>query len=365
MKTKFQLYHNTFRRFEQWFNLSKNNLSVLCWFVIGLVLASDCRLPKIAKQIPWFTKLPSRVQRLWRWLKSEKILTMEMGKQIAHQWLASWAWETIYLVIDRTDIDNRHWLLFVGLCYRGRTLPLVWQIMPNRGATDFRTQITLLKEVLQLIPQKRNVVLLGDREFRSTSLMNFCKRRGWHFRLRLKCDTWIRANRRWFQLRDLKLKPGEKRFFQTVYITKWRQGPYHLACYFKKGEDSAWYIATDELASGRTVFEYGKRFHTEAMFSDFKKRGFNIENTRIKIKERINRLMVVIVLAYLFLSQLGIRCVRSGRRRFFEKSKRRFYSLFQLGMAYFFHHLNGDKISTYALPNMGSREKLLFCLLRQ
>jgi hypothetical protein len=125
------------------------------------------------------------------------------------------------------------------------------------------------------------------------------------------------------------------------------------------------YIATDELASGRTVFEYGKRFHTEAMFSDFKKRGFNIENTRIKIKERINRLMVVIVLAYLFLSQLGIRCVRSGRRRFFEKSKRRFYSLFQLGMAYFFHHLNGDKISTYALPNMGSREKLLFCLLRQ
>jgi hypothetical protein len=105
---------------------------------------------------------------------------LEMAKQIASRWLSSWPWQTIYLVIDRTDISNKHWLLFIGLCYRGRTLPLVWQVLKKKGATDFKTQAALLKEVLPLLPQNCPVVLLGDREFRSTSLMSFCKRRGWH-----------------------------------------------------------------------------------------------------------------------------------------------------------------------------------------
>jgi hypothetical protein len=288
-----------------------------------------------------------------------------MAKQIASRWLSSWPWQTIYLVIDRTDISNKHWLLFIGLCYRGRTLPLVWQVLKKKGATDFKTQAALLKEVLPLLPQNCPVVLLGDREFRSTSLMSFCKRRGWHFRLRLKCDTWIRANRRWFQLRDIPLQPGQKRYFQKVYITKWRQGPYHLAVYWKKDEDEPWYIASDQEASSRTLLEYRKRFHTEAMFSDFKKRGFQLENSRIKIPERVERLLIVVVLAYLFLSQLGLRCIHSGQRRFFEKSKRRFYSLLQLGMAAFFERLNGGQVVHYALPSFGSRKKLLFSSLQQ
>ena len=118
MKTKFQLYHTTRKKFEQWFNLSYNNLAVLTWFVVGLVFACDCRLTRIARHIPWQTKVPSRTQRLWRWLKNSKIDALFLAKQLATQWLANWAWGTIYLVIDRTDINNRHWLLFISICHR-------------------------------------------------------------------------------------------------------------------------------------------------------------------------------------------------------------------------------------------------------
>lgn len=296
-------------------------------------------------------------------------------------WPSSWphsGWRTglgelsIWWSIELTSITVTGYCLSVSViaAERYRWFGRLCHIKGQPTSTGLRsklvlTQVALLKEVLPLIPPKCSVVLLGDREFRSTSLMGFCQRRGWHFRLRLKCDTWIRANRLWFQLRDLDIQPGQKRFFQTVYITKRRQGPYHLACYWKKGEDEPWFIATDETADGRTLFEYKKRFHTEAMFSDKKKRGFQLEATRIKTKERINRLLLVIVLASLWMSQLGLRCIRSGQRRFFEKSKRRFYSLLQLGIASFFEQLNGDKVPHYALPRIGSRVKLLFCSLRQ
>ncbi|MBM3235251.1 hypothetical protein FJZ31_03020 [Candidatus Poribacteria bacterium] len=148
-------------------------------------------------------------------------------------------------------------------------------------------------------------------------------------------------------------------------MTKWRQGPYPLPCYWKTGEDEPWFLATDDTADGRTLFEYRKRFHTEAMFSDNKTHGFQLETTRIKTQERINRLLLVIVLASLWMSQLGLRCIRSGQRRFVDKSKRRFYSLLQWGIASFFEQLNGDKAPHYPLPQIGSRGKLLFCSFRQ
>jgi len=96
------------------------------------------------------------------------------------------------------------------------------------------------------------------------------------------------------------------------------------------------------------------------MFSDNKKRGFQLETTRIKTKERLNRLLLVIVLASLWISQLGLRCIREGQRRFFDKSKCRFYSLLQLGIASLVEQLNGDKVPHYALPQIGSRGKRLF-----
>jgi len=136
-----------------YFYPSQQNLTVLTWFVVGLVFAWDCRLTRIARHIPWQTTVPSRTQRFLRGLKNPKMEPMLLAKQVATQWLANQAWGTLYLVSDRTDIDNRHSWLFIGLCHRGRTLPLVWHVMPYKGATNFNTQVTLLREVLPLIPQ--------------------------------------------------------------------------------------------------------------------------------------------------------------------------------------------------------------------
>ena len=181
--------------------------------------------------------------------------------------------------------------------------------------------------------------------------MGFCRRRGWQFRLRLKCDTWIRANRQWFQLRDISLQPGEKRYYKNGYITRNRRGPFHLAVYREKGSADPWYIATDTIACASTLREFEKRFYVEPMFSDFKSRGFDIEKTRIQNPDRIDRIILIVVMAYLFVTQHGLRCIRCGMRRFFEKS-RRFYSLFRLGELYFSEQFLGGKEVRFGLPRL-------------
>ena len=162
MKEKFRLYHNTCRVLKQWVSLSDSLLCVMTWFIIGYIFAQNAALPKVAAKIPWSTKLTSRTQRLWRWLSNKRINSFAIAQSIASCWLANFRNQTIYLVIDRTDISDTHWLLFVALAYRGRTFPLVWQMMPTKGSTSFRQQSALLKVIVPLIDPSCTVVLLGD-----------------------------------------------------------------------------------------------------------------------------------------------------------------------------------------------------------
>ena len=352
MKEKYKLHQTTTKLLIQWFALSDALIDTFGWFVVGLLFSQSVMLSRIGAKIPLGTTLPSRTQRLWRWLKNDNIDSQSLALCVARRWLMNFRQRTLYLVIDRTDISNTHWLLFVGIAYRGRTHPLIWQVLPGKGSTCFNRQSTLLKQIVPLIDESCTVVLVGDREFRSTALMSFCDRNGWQFRLRLKSDTYIRANHKWFQLRDLNLKPGERRYFQNVYITKNRRGPYHLACCWLKGEDGPWYIATDQPACPRTLQEFDKRSYVEAMFSDFKKRGLNLEDTRIQNPQRIDRLMLVLVITYLLVTHQGMRCIRCGQRRFFEKTKTRFYSLARLGILFFEHLFDGGKAIHFALPRL-------------
>ena len=147
MKEKFALYRTTKKQLMQWVDLSESLTCVMSWFVIGLIFAQNATLPKIAAKIPGSTKLPSRTQRLWRWLKNPRVNCALLSKSISQRWLANFHDTTIYLVIDRTDINANHWLLFVGLCYRGRAFPLVWKVLPGKGSTSFARQRALLRVI--------------------------------------------------------------------------------------------------------------------------------------------------------------------------------------------------------------------------
>jgi hypothetical protein len=47
----------------------------------------------------------------------------------------------------------------------------------------------------------------------------------------------------------------------------------------------------------RRTLEYGQRWGIEAMFSDFKSRGFGLEETQIRYPDRLDRLILVMAMA--------------------------------------------------------------------
>src|SRR4051794_38334564 len=63
------------------------------------------------------------------------------------------------------------------------------------------------------------------------------------------------------------------------------------------GHPEPWIIALSQAPSVHTAFDYGLRWGIEAMFSDFKSRGFGLEDSQIRLPGRLDRLILVMALA--------------------------------------------------------------------
>ena len=306
-------------------------VKVMAQFVVGLFLARNCQLPRIAGQIPHRTHKASRVQRLWRWLQNDHVNATDYDP-FAQKLLAMWQGRTIELIIDRTDVCDRHYLLYVALAFRGRALPLAWEYIPHRGATDFATQWKLLSRVIPWLPQDSTVHLLGDREFCGVELIQAAIHQGWHPRLRLRANEWIqRSDGTWIQLRDIPLTPGKIHTECFVYLTRQAVGPLHIISFWDGEHKEPIHLASDspdEVA----MTQYGHRMQIDEMFSDFKERGFRLEKSRIQKPDRLMRLLLVIAICYVWMVQLGTWIVKVGFRCLLETKHKRQKSYFQLGL---------------------------------
>lgn len=82
-----------------------------------------------------------------------------------------------------------------------------------------------------------------------------------------------------------------------------------------EGKLEPWIIAMDCNPTQYTVLDYGMRWSIEPLFSDFKSRGFDITITQLIHAERIERLILVLSIAYYW-------AVSTGMQPDLERAKR-------------------------------------------
>ena len=312
----------------------QNNLAL---FVYGLLAAWHVHLPKVALYLPVSGALKNGVQRLERFLKNPAVVAIPWYKGIARAVLARFADSDLDLILDATDLGDRHPMLFVALRYKGRAFPLLWRMLPSQGCSAFTEQEALLQQVVGLLPADGRVTLLADREYGSADLIGFCRCNGWHFVIRLKKNRWCRLRcGRAFQLVELPLCPGTDWCEDGITLDDIPGERFSLSCGWSQEhpDDEAWYLLSD-LPAGRDILaRYVGRFSIEEMFRDFKEQGFRLEKTRLKQTERVSRLVLCVCIAYVFALLLGEAVEAQGIRHFVERSVKRQMSLFQMGLRY-------------------------------
>ena len=80
----------------------------------------------------------------------------------------------------------------------------------------------------------------------------------------------------------------------------------HVAMVHEAGHPEPWIIAMSERPTPGRARDYGLRWGIEAMFSDFKSRGFGLEDSQIRRPGRLDRLILVMALALFWAVSTGM-----------------------------------------------------------
>ena len=119
----------------------------------------------------------------------------------------------------------------------------------------------------------------------------------------------------------------------------------NLTCIWDEDEEESWLLITNLKDEAVVQKSYKKRYCIEEMFSDHKSRGLNLESSRIVYSERLQRLLVAVTLAYLWLMQVGFQVVKNGWwRQVDNRGKERSVSLCQIGLRWLREKMNEGKL---------------------
>ena len=201
---------------------------------------------------------------------------------------------TVVLILDQSRISARLQMLVLAVRVGERALPLAWRVRATQGAIGFAEQRELLTRVAAWLPPGGRVVLMGDRFYGTPDLIALCRALGWDWRLRLKQDLLVFEAGGETTLADCFARGDH--MLSGVELTGKRVVT-NIAMVHEPGHPEPWIVALSEAPTVHRAFDYGLRWGIEAMFSDFKSRGFGLEDSQIRHPDRLARLLLVMALA--------------------------------------------------------------------
>lgn len=248
----------------------------------------------------------------------------------------------LLVALDWTDIRGLTTLM-TSVVVKGRSVPLVWANCHKHVWKGHKSRNSfeeaLLLTLRSMIPKSVPVVLLADRGFGRTELSRFCQNHGFHYVIRIQPKVHIHIASQKVRLDLYPVKRGVCRLLKDVLYREKDSIRQNVVVCWKKGlpkrRDECWRLMSDlNRPAGELVKLYGKRMQIEEFFRDTKSKrnGWSLRDTGLTRPERLNRLILILALAYLLLVGLGL-CAAGRFRpgRWASNNRHGEYSVFQIG----------------------------------
>jgi hypothetical protein len=250
-------------------------------------------------------RIDMRYQWIARLLGNELVDTDWVMAPFAREVLqkAAGGGKRLVLIIDQSKANDTQQAIVVAVRVGGRSLPIAWRVKETEGAIGFSEQKAALETALGLLPAGAKVVLMGDRFYGSPDLIAWCRTKGWDWRLRLKGDLLVFEDGGESTVAECFAR-GETMLVGVELTGK--RVPTNVGMVHEEGHPEPWFIAMSDTPTTAKTFDYGLRWGIEAMFSDFKSRGFGLEDSQLQRTDRMDRLILVMALALYWAVSTGM-----------------------------------------------------------
>jgi hypothetical protein len=299
-------------------------LQILVWL---LQVHRQVRIERLASSFPYPIKCESRRKKIQRFLTNPRLslplLWFPLIKKIiSSQFKQS---DRLILTIDRTQWKANN-ISMVCVIWKKRALPIYWLLLPKKGSSNFYEQVATIRPVLKLLKEYK-LVVIGDREYRSTALALWLTKKNIYFILRLNKNTKIKPRYKKYQSLDsLELKPGHKVLYNQALVTEDNQKDrFNIVVYWRRKYNnkqlpSPWYLLTNLENKEEVIKIFASRGGIEAMFRDCKSGGYNLEGSQANT-QRLTNLILLIAIAYTASCLVGLNIRNTGYQKYINRLK--------------------------------------------
>lgn len=215
----------------------------------------------------------------------------------------------LILILDRT---NWKWgkkdinILLLSVAYKGIGIPLYWSVSDHSGSSSTEKRKEVLKAIIEKIGSQRIYAFLADREFIGEEWFRFLKKRKIPFVIRIKKNTMAGGIRKCYQVPILELwkAKGKTSSVKNYPVLIWGHLLYVSIVQAKKTKEPMIVVSNQEFPDAISL--YRRRWEIETLFGCLKTRGFRMEDTHMTSPEKIEKLLFVLSIAFVWSYKLGV-----------------------------------------------------------
>ena len=257
-----------------------------------------------------------QIKRCWRFCANERIETADAMRGVLKRVLRKRK-RPLIVSLDWTDL-RQFQTLMASIVIKGRSVPICWASCLKHTYNGHRSrnafEESLLRVLRTMIPQGQRVILLADRGFGRTELARFCQTQGFDYVIRICPNVHVRCGSYAGKLIDYPVKRGLCKLLKDVIyrsqnepvtqniVVRWVSG-------LPEKRDECWFLMSSLRAGPARISKlYGKRMTIEELFRDTKNKrnGWALRDLRITRADRLDRLLLIVALAYLLLCGIGL-----------------------------------------------------------
>jgi hypothetical protein len=308
------------------------HLNTLAAFVYGVVQGRQVKLSAIAGELQNRGKEESRIMQFRRFLANEALNHSVYYLPFIMAIVRSLVGQPLVLAIDGSVTGRGCVTLMVSLVYRRRALPLLWVTRQGKkGRFPEKIHVELIKAVQAILPPRPDVIVLGDGEFDGTEWLAAITGKGWRYACRTAKDSVFHEGDDDFRVQDICPARGKCTGIDGLRYTAGRYGPVMAVAWWGRGYQDPIYLVSNFGLPEEACRWYRKRFRIETMFSDFKGRGFQLQKSGLTNPAKIERLLIVVALAYVLVVYFGLYALRHQWHKIIHRTERCDLSLFEMG----------------------------------
>lgn len=242
------------------------------------------------------------------------------------------------LALDRTNWkfgDKNINILVLGVVYQGVAFPVLFSTMNKFGNSSTAERINLMERYIRLFGIDSIDCLLADREFIGEEWIAYLNNYKIRYHIRIRENFYVIIPRNGHKIKASilfhQLKINQFTFYQKIVKVN------NQLCYISgskvTGRDGKpelqIIISFNEPGESKTL--YKQRWQIESAFKALKSSGFNIEDTHLTNLDRIEKLLSLVLIAFVWTYKIGI-YLNSLKPIPVKKHGRKAYSFFKFGL---------------------------------